>query len=115
MLFVSLSWCGKSHNVSPPIGIRPINHYKPSLKKVIEDQKIWSDKISEIQYVINNTYHSNIRNSPSKLLLGYEKRNYLDSQLSNFLNKLSKSTLTVQEVDFNRDKDREIAMQATSK
>jgi len=40
---------------------------KSSLKKVIENTKNWSTQLNVIQYVINNTYHSSINASPSKI------------------------------------------------
>ncbi|KYN35103.1 Pro-Pol polyprotein, partial [Trachymyrmex septentrionalis] len=56
--------------------VERVNRFlKSSLRKVVHDQLNWVDNLSVIQYTINNTYHSTIKCSPSKLLFGYEKRN----------------------------------------
>jgi len=34
---------------------------KYSLRKVIDSQLIWSEKLNEIQYKIDNTYYSTIK------------------------------------------------------
>lgn len=70
---------------------------KSSLKKIVEDHLFWYSHLETIQYVINNTYHSALKASPSKLLFGYDQRNHSDSQLSKFLSDLAKVDL-----DFNK-------------
>jgi len=65
---------------------------------VIEEQTSWSFKLNVIQYVINNTYHSSIKTSPSKLLLSYECCDHADSPLTKFLNNLTKVYLNIESV-----------------
>ncbi|KYM96589.1 hypothetical protein ALC62_12748 [Cyphomyrmex costatus] len=90
-----------------------------------------SDQVTEIEKV-NNTSCSllalldtgspvsfiqdsvaSIKNSPSMLLLGYEKTNQTDSPLIRFLNDVLKSTLSDQSIEDLRDQKRDIAYQAT--
>ena len=71
--------------------VERINRFlKSSLRKIVNDQYEWSDKINEVQYTINNTYHSSIKCSPAKLLFGIEKQNQVDTPLIQFLNNLAK-------------------------
>jgi len=70
---------------------------KSSLKKVIEDIKNWSTQLNVIQYVINNTYHSSINTSPSKILFGIEMQNQADTKLIRFLNGIAESELSFQQ------------------
>ncbi|KYQ58870.1 Pro-Pol polyprotein [Trachymyrmex zeteki] len=80
--------------------VERVNRFlKSSLRKVMEDLANWPDKVGDIQYVINNTFHSSIKASSSKLLLGYDKRNHLDLSLVRFLNNLAKSTLVAQNLE----------------
>jgi len=93
--------------------VERINRFlKSSLKKMITEQTSWSFKIKEIQYVINNTYHSSIKASPSKLLLGYDCRGHTDSPLIKFLNNLAKTDFEVESI---REKNKQIAVEATNK
>jgi len=56
--------------------------------------------LGHMQYIINNTYHSVIKTSPSQLKLGYEKRNHSDFALTRFINELA-------DIDSNLINDRE--------
>jgi len=95
--------------------VERINRFlKSSLRKVIGDQSQWPIKLNDIQYTINNTFHSSIKFSPSKLLFGYDKRNHPDSELICFLNNLAKTTLSAQESELLRDENRDIAIQASN-
>jgi len=54
--------------------IERINQYlKSSLSKVIESPSYWEQILADIQYVINNTHHTAIKTTLSKLLLGYDQ------------------------------------------
>lgn len=93
--------------------VERVNRFlKSSLRKVVEDQTSWADHLDIIQYVINNTYHSSIKSSPSKLLLGYEQRCHADQKLVEVLNNIAKV-----ETDLcsERDSSREIALEITDK
>lgn len=47
--------------------VERVNRFlKSSLKKTVEDQLCWSTYLDTIQYVINNTYHSALKATPSK-------------------------------------------------
>jgi hypothetical protein len=94
--------------------VERINRFlKSSLKKIVDDQYEWSNKINEVQYTINNTYHSAIKCSPAKLLFGIEKLNQVDTPLIQFLNTLAKTDLNYTEIEQQRSKNREIAKQAS--
>src|SRR5436190_4623739 len=93
--------------------VERINRFlKSSLKKVVEDTQAWSSQVPAVQYVINNTYHTSIKTTPSKLLFGVEMRHHSDAELVHFLNEIAK-------VDFNfqdkRDHSRQLALEATNK
>lgn len=93
--------------------IERVNRFlKSSLKKILEDTEDWSTKIETVQYVINNTYHSSIKSSPSKLLMGYDQRNHTDTKLVKFLNSHAKLVLDCVE---SRESSRNLAIDATNK
>jgi len=71
--------------------VERINRFlKTSLQKIVDENNLWSDKLSVVQYVINNTFHSSLKASLSKLLLGYDQRDHTDVFLVNYLNKIAK-------------------------
>jgi len=93
--------------------VERINRFlKSSLKKVIEEQTSWSSKLNIIQYVINNTYHSSLKATPSKVLLGYECRGHADSPLIKFLNSHAKVDLNIESI---RELSKQVAVEATNK
>lgn len=93
--------------------VERINRFlQSSLRKVIDNQNNWSDKISSIQYTINNTYHKSIKTTPSMLLLGYDQRNHADATLITFLNNFAKVELNY---DLSRENSRNLALEATNK
>lgn len=49
-------------------------------------------------YVINNTFHTSIKNTPSKIFLGYDKENHDDASLAELVNSLTR-------VDGNSEKE----------
>ncbi|KMQ88260.1 retrovirus-like pol polyprotein [Lasius niger] len=71
--------------------VERINRFlKSSLKKLIEDPASWHTWLGAVQYVINSTYHSSLKASSSRLLLGYDQRGHSDSKLVRFLDDLAK-------------------------
>lgn len=62
---------------------------KSSLIKLVDDPHTWKSKINVIQYVMNNTCHTAIKSSPSKVLLGYEQRNHADCDLKRLTERLT--------------------------
>jgi len=72
--------------------VERVNRFlKSSLKKVTEDHLNWNEHLNTIQYVINNTYHSSLKTSPSKLLLGYDQRCHSNITLTRYLNNVAKT------------------------
>ncbi|KYQ54167.1 Pro-Pol polyprotein [Trachymyrmex zeteki] len=93
--------------------VERVNRFlKSSLKKLVNDQRDWELCLEIVQYVFNNTRHSVLKISPSRLLLGYDQRNNTDSDLVEFLNKIAGV-----EKDFSleREKDRELALNVAKK
>lgn len=91
------------------------------MKKIVEEYHGWSLHLGTIQYIINNTYHSSLKATPSKLLLGYDQRNHrlqiilqmiIDADLVRKLNLLAKVDLNFEEV---RNVNRQLALDATEK
>lgn len=76
----------------------------------MEDQSFWSTKVNIIQYVINNTYHSSIKATPTKILFGYDQRNHADFQLVRLFHNVAKVELNVEK---DRREAREVALEAT--
>ncbi|XP_011858461.1 PREDICTED: uncharacterized protein K02A2.6-like [Vollenhovia emeryi] len=91
--------------------VERINRFlKSSLQKIVDDLQIWNTHLNAVQYTINNTFHAVLRNTPSKILLGYDSRNHPDIELMRFLEKLADTHLTL---ETDRETCREIALQAT--
>lgn len=66
-----------------------------------------------MQYVINNTYHSSLKTTLSKLFLGYiDQRNHSDAKLVQFLDHLAKIELNTEDI---RNDTRKIASEAIEK
>jgi len=72
-----------------------------SLRKLIEEPGSWQSWFDAVQYVINNTLHSFLKATPSKLLLGYDQRCHSDSRLIRFLNDVAKVELNTQATRLN--------------
>lgn len=63
--------------------VEKVNRFlKSSLKKAVDTADNWKSCLSNVQYVINNTVYSTIKNTPSKLMLGYDQRSHTDSVLT---------------------------------
>lgn len=85
---------------------------KSSLAKTIEKVDEWGKYLSVMQYTINNTYHSAINATPSKILLGYDQRNHSDRDLSDYVNVLINVDTNL---EAERISSRDIAFEATTK
>jgi len=91
--------------------VERINRYiKSSLTKIASTPDEWQNKLGKMQYAVNNTYHSAIKSSPSKLMLGYEGKNHDDFPFSEFVNYFANSDL---DLDIERAKKRDLAKQAS--
>lgn len=93
--------------------VERINRFlKSALKKVVDEDQCWNIHLDTIQYVINNTYHTALKSSPSKILLGIEQRNHADVELVDFLNKIAGTELDCQK---DRQASQKLALEATNK
>jgi len=72
---------------------------KSTLCKTLDLQTDWKSRLGEIQYIINNTYHSGIKASPAKMLLGVDQRSHQDFLLAELTR-----TLTAIDNDFSKEK-----------
>jgi len=68
-------------------------------------------ELNVIQYVINNTYHSSINASSSKILFG-KNRKLADTELICFLNGIAENELNFEQ---DRDVTRQLALETTNK
>lgn len=93
--------------------VERVNRFlKSSLKKLIDEPRDWKSHLSTAQYVLNNTVHSAIKMSPSKLFLGYELRNQTDAVLTEFLNSLIEADSNIVT---EREVNRNVAVEAAKK
>lgn len=96
-----------------PTAVERVNRYlKSSLTKIIDSSTDWEQKLSDIQYVINNTYHTAIKTTSSKLLLGYDQTHHNDRNLRNFVDCLANIDSNASE---QRNQCRETALQANKR
>lgn len=56
---------------------------KSSLTKLSNDSE-WKFYLDKVQYVVNNSFNSSIKTTPSKL--GYDQRKHADSELIQLVN-----------------------------
>lgn len=76
--------------------VERVNRFlKSSLCKLVDELQDWYENLDTVQYVINNTYHSSLKSSPSKLLLGYDQRNHEDAILVDLLKKIARTKLEI--------------------
>lgn len=62
---------------------------KSSLTNTVENPADWKNQLRKVQYVINNTHHAAVKNTPSKILLGYDRRGHSDRELQNVFDQLT--------------------------
>jgi len=93
--------------------VERVNRFlKSSMQKLLEIDEDWANQIGKIQAIINNTYHSSIQTTPSKLLLGYDLRNHADKKLQLFIEGCVPADLSREQL---REANRQLAAQATNK
>lgn len=93
--------------------VERVNRFvKSSLKKVVQDHTNWDTHMSSVQYAINNSHHSSLRASPSKILFGCEQQHHLDIELTKFLSDVAKIEFDCEE---ERNNCRDIALESTKK
>lgn len=70
--------------------------------------------LAKAQYVMNNTFHTSIKGTPSTLLLGYEQRNHTecDSHLKEVVNELVNIESNSEE---SRQKSKEVVFEVANK
>jgi len=91
--------------------VERVNRFiKTSLTKLLHTSSDWNQHLGTLQYIINNTYHSSVKTSPAKLLLGFDQRSHTDSAFAQF-------TQILANVDSDLEKEKEEyrdkALQAT--
>lgn len=75
------------------------------LSKEVGEQEEWKKLLPKVQYVMNNTYNRAIDATPSKVLLGYNKRFHSDAKFAKFLETFNKmDTDLIQERDNLRER-----------
>lgn len=90
--------------------VERVNQFlKSSLSKISDETTGWKKKLEQVQYTINNTFHSSIKSTPSKILLGYQQRSHEDFRLNTFIQKLVGIDSDLE----NGEKARDTAHQAT--
>ncbi|KYN15701.1 hypothetical protein ALC57_12071 [Trachymyrmex cornetzi] len=72
----------------------------------------WELCLETVQYVFNNTHHSALMTSSTKLLLGYDQRNNSDANLIKLLNEIANID---KDFSLEREKSRELALNIASK
>jgi len=93
--------------------VERVNRFlKSSLGKLVDELQDWHSNLETVQYVLNNTFHSSLKSSPSKLLLGFDQRNHEDAALVECLKKIARSHLNPDE---DRETCRELALDTINK
>lgn len=93
--------------------VERVNRFlKSLLKKLINDASGWKLNLNKAQYVINNTYHVAIKNTPAKILLGFDCRNHDDKAMAKLVKQLAQVDSDLKE---ERDANRDVTVEATEK
>ena len=70
--------------------VERVNRFlKSTLTKLLDTPNDWKEHLGTAQYIINNTYHSVVKSSPSQLMLGYDQRSHTDFPLAQFTRELT--------------------------
>lgn len=81
--------------------VERVNRFiKSSMTKMIDTSDAWKGKLGLLQYMINNTYHSVTKSTPSKLMFGFEQRSHADFPFARFVKDLA-------QIDSDLEKERE--------
>ncbi|KYN22410.1 hypothetical protein ALC57_05191 [Trachymyrmex cornetzi] len=78
---------------------------------MISTPEQWKDKLENVQFVINNSFHTALRTTPSKILFGIEQSGRADDKLRMLLDKF---TETQDAFDDKRQTVRDVAKQANN-
>ncbi|KYN08832.1 hypothetical protein ALC57_19068 [Trachymyrmex cornetzi] len=100
----------KIDDIAPKVKV--INDVHCELSALLDTGSPASFILPSIQYVMNNTIHSSIGSTPSKLLLGYDLRNHADHEFVDTLTKLAEADGFF---DSDRDARRQLAIEATKR
>jgi len=69
--------------------VERVNRFlKSTMTKLISSPSEWGKEISYVQYVVNNTYHSTIKSTPAKLMLGIDQCCHGDARFAQFVETL---------------------------
>jgi len=70
--------------------VERVNRFlKNLLTKLSSSLTEWKSKLHEAQYIINNTYHSVVKSSSSKLMFGFDLKNHKDYHFAQFTRDLT--------------------------
>jgi len=65
--------------------VERVNRFlKNSLTKLISSSSDWGKELNNLQYVVNNTYHSSVKSTPAKLMFGLDQRCHSDALFARF-------------------------------
>jgi len=77
--------------------VERINRFiKSSLVKICDSSEDWKDKLHTLQYVINNTYHSVTKSTPSRLMFGFDRKSHVDYHFARYTKQLANIDLDVE-------------------
>jgi len=69
--------------------VERVNRFlKNTMIKLLTSPSEWKAKLGIMQYVVNNTYHSSIKTTPAKLMLGIDRRCHEDALFVRFTESL---------------------------
>ncbi|KYM96040.1 hypothetical protein ALC62_13310, partial [Cyphomyrmex costatus] len=85
---------------------------KSSLTKLIARPAKWKEKLQNVQFIINNSIHSALRTTLSKMLFGCEQRGRANDILKSLMNDLEESQ---GDFDKQRESVRDMAISANVK
>jgi len=91
--------------------VERINRFlKNIMTKLISSPSEWGKEMGYLQYIINNTYHSAIKSTPAKLMIGIDQRCHGDACFARFVESLKNVDTDLESI---RDQARDQAIIAT--
>lgn len=85
--------------------VERVNRFlKNTIIKSVDDARDWKQQLGKVQFVINNTYHSVVKSTPSQLMLGYAQRGHSDHLFAAFTKTLVQVDSDLQ-TERKRDRD----------